>query len=361
MLNIQCYKLNEIKYGVDIRPHKTDIKSITPNDDVTDSNQCNQSLFGNLVIKPDLDENINSRNNDRDGKNQYNNSSASPIKKRPFLSDNSSLDCGEFITSQQKSLHNTENKKTHFDRLFDRSCEVSSLNLTDKKNLKARNAGRNPFLPRNDKENGSVDFGKRILNPKIVSNDTLNIRTTIPNKKPNPENSDFQKDHLEYNFESKSRFSPSPISNMKLFGTTSTNTCLSLQQEHSGMARDSKIPNPPQTKIKKMVRTITNNNFTPKNQLENQIPRTKDSTGLFKIPQQFPVKSATRYTSVHVESTTAKDQIGTRSTIDSIEENLTKFRIIDRNMKHKIKTRIDEWVCCYMQIMEDALMNILQV
>uniref|UniRef100_A0A2A4JYE6 Uncharacterized protein n=1 Tax=Heliothis virescens TaxID=7102 RepID=A0A2A4JYE6_HELVI len=91
----------------------------------------------------------------------------------------------------------------------------------------------------------------------------------------------------------------------------------------------------------------------------NKITKEIDNSGIFKIPQPLQFKIRTRNTSALAESSQVNDKIRTRIDKDSIEESLKRFCVKSKAMREKISTRIDEWICSFMQIMEEALNNLL--
>lgn len=99
------------------------------------------------------------------------------------------------------------------------------------------------------------------------------------------------------------------------------------------------------------------------NYSEKTIPNSKAILNEINFePQPLQSKNRTR-ASTHLDSPIANDKIRTRElkTIDSVDENLRRFCVKSKIMNEKICTRMDEWMCTYMQIIEEVLNDLLQV
>ncbi|XP_063898779.1 putative uncharacterized protein DDB_G0282133 isoform X2 [Helicoverpa armigera] len=314
-LNIPSYKINDIKNGADIKP---DVTSQAKN--INSQTKAKLGLFPNL-------------------------SSVDTVKK---LSFNDNSDDKLINITKPKFFQNDDSDSDSF--TSDISREVQNLNIIDKNVMKPQSAYRNPFLLQNVKEAFNFRNTSNIFDSYIFDKTSQNSKKQFDFEKTVPKSNQCEK-YLN----TENQFFCKPISTSDQFMFNNKNSNTNFDNPGSSLnisATNTRKKNPSQSRIDKIFENIKLNTET------NNPTKEFDNSGIFKVPQplQFKIR---RNTSAPVESSSSNDKIRTTIDKDSIEESVKKFCVKSSAMREKISTRIEEWICCFMQIMEDVLSNLL--
>ncbi|XP_022824207.1 uncharacterized protein LOC111354825 [Spodoptera litura] len=372
ILNIPSYKLNEIKNGALVKPYLTDVtvKSSRQNDDTDKRNEFEKNSFNVGSVKQQLFMD----NDDLVGFDRL-----IDITKPKYLKDCDYRSDSESIGS-------------------DISRDVQNLNLKDNILSKSEHVHRNPFLPQNGRnkliptvfdstnlkktvQNSKFDFGKRSIwnfgmqkkeqeslfnsNPashtkKTISNSifdeirnpflpkTDTIKKVTPNSK-----FDFEKPSNPWNFDiqmkERDMLPSSNFKTMEIFGkqVTTTTQQSSQKNENSFEINKLKVKTSSQQRIKKILEHVSLKTDT-------------DNTGTFKIPQPLQFKNRTRIGCIESPLKNSKFGNCLSLNLESLDENLKRFCVRSKSVGDRISTKIDEFLCIYIQVMEDVLNDLLK-
>ncbi|XP_047038909.1 putative uncharacterized protein DDB_G0282133 [Helicoverpa zea] len=314
-LDIPSYKINDIKNGADIKP---EVASQAKN--INSQTKAKLGLFPNL-------------------------SSVDSVKKQ--LSFNDDSDDKLINITKPKFFHTDDSDSDSF--TSDISREVQNLNIIDKNVMKPQSSYRNPFLLQNVKEafnfgNTSNIFDSYIFDKTSQNSKNFDFEKTLP-----------KSNQCENYQNTENLFLSKPVSTSDQFIFNNKNKNDNFDNPGTSLnisATNTRKKNPSQSRIDKIFENIKLNTET------NNPTKEFDNSGIFKVPQplQFKIR---RNTSAPVESSSSNDKIRTPIDKDSIEENVKKFCVKSSAMREKISTRIEEWICCFIQIMEDVLSNLL--
>ncbi|XP_075988591.1 uncharacterized protein LOC142984724 [Anticarsia gemmatalis] len=249
--------------------------------------------------------------------------------------------------------------------------KISDLFSKREKDLVGKETGKNcDFLinitkPKLNKCMESSEISNRVqeLHLKETNNDFEKLPNSHKNPKSlfnNNQNTFFQ--NFQHNLQKTNNQKPNSIiskyfqndndSFVKLFDSTKP----SISTQNISQRIDDKSQNIQETRINTAARNRVEKILNVLNPKTSKINQNQEQ--IFKIPKLLPIRRPIKTTPKDRLETT--DQVLNFKMSPALKGSLNKFCVKNNNMSEKLRNRMDEWICCFTQIMEELLSEILQ-